>query len=132
MANIPSILKHCVLAIYRGKGLRAASSQARFKEAFQIAHSQLARYGYIKGGGEDFELTDKGRLQTMKRHAEGGRGEVKDREFDRMWVNVMTPKAPPARQPPEPREEEAAKVDTIHIRGRDKKKKLPGGYGQDW
>jgi hypothetical protein len=99
MVSIPSMLKHMTLAVFHSGSIHAPVRE-RFKQAFDIAVSQLKKHGYITGGGSSFQLTVKG----LKRHhhSEGARGAVKDRMFDSMYMDVMQQKAQGAEGPTPP------------------------------
>jgi hypothetical protein len=86
MANIPPILKHMTLAIFRGGSIQAPIRE-RFRRSFDIAVSQCQKWGYISGGGMDFQETQSG--AARKHGKEGARGFFKDRLFDGMFLVLI-------------------------------------------
>jgi hypothetical protein len=81
MANIPPILKHMTLAIFRSGDIRGGTME-RFKKSFDAAVNRLTTYGYIVGADDNFKETGK----SNKHHKEGMRGFVKDRTFDGLFL----------------------------------------------
>jgi hypothetical protein len=88
VANIPPILKHTTLAIYSGGSIKNCGIRERFRRSFDIAVSQLKKYGYITGGGTDFQVTQKG--LARKHEAEGMKGRAfKAVKFDAMFMVLI-------------------------------------------
>ncbi len=73
--QIPVIVKHCTVAIYRTAKLTASSKKDRFIQSFKIARSRLQEYGFVIIAGEDLTeaigLTSKGRKGELRHQAEG-------------------------------------------------------------
>lgn len=129
MAEVPNIVKHMTLAIYKGTKL-VYPSKERFKQAYNIAMSKCSQHGYISGG----KATAKGR----KHDQEGGAGDAKAQLFDQMYEWAMgTPKprtklterpeaaklpGQPIRTPGEPTVPPEAEYNTAHYLGRNKKR----------
>ena len=96
---LPPLLKHTTYAIYLTlKG----PNKERFLNAFAIARSRLAEYGYLSldsafGPTEKIKLTSSGKKRNNHHSNEGS---VKNKRFDamfRQWV------APPPQKPAEKR-----------------------------
>jgi hypothetical protein len=88
-AHIPSILKHCVLAIYEDASIRGTAKQ-RFRSALNIAQSRLVEYGFLTNGSETkpadkVVLTTRG-LQRERLHAR--EGPAKNKRFDALYKLV--------------------------------------------
>lgn len=82
MPEVPAILKHMTLAIFRKGGNLKAPTKERFRQAYQIALSQCQKNGLIAG----MKPTAKG----MKHESEGMRGFIKDKSFDAMFAWIMS------------------------------------------
>lgn len=81
MSEIPSVVRHMTIAIFRKGGLRS-NTKERFRQAYNIALAQCQKYGYISG----MKATSKG----LKHEHEGMRGFVKDTSFDAMFAWIMS------------------------------------------
>jgi len=95
-ANVPSILKHCALAIWTDGSL--GRGVAGLRAAWMVARSRLVEYGYLARGSEEgpidnIRLTSKGVLQNRK-HLRESRG--KDRRFDSVFEVILRDLAGPA------------------------------------
>ena len=109
MANIPPILRHMTLKIFQSKSFNTKVLRGRFKAAFDAAVSNLAKNGYITGGGVDFQETAKGKARHHSH--EGMRGFVKDRTFDGMFLLLIREKT--AGKKPSP--DEKPETLTAHV-----------------
>lgn len=88
-AQIPSILKHCVLAIFNDPHL-PGSTKIRFLRALKIAKARLVEYDYLVKGSEDrpadkVGLTVKGKQREQFHLREGP---AKNKKFDALYKMV--------------------------------------------
>jgi hypothetical protein len=91
--DIPALVRHSTLAIYNKSTGGGAEG---FIKALRISRDTLAKQGYVYHGQkmavlEEIKLTGKGWLQNRKHMQEGKSGEMKDREFARLW-KLIEPK----------------------------------------
>lgn len=84
MADIPAIVKHMTLAIFKRPGL-AAPTKTRFQQAYNIAVAQCQKNGYVVNTSTGMKPTSK----ALKHEAEGGRNDARGRIFDNMYAWVM-------------------------------------------
>ncbi len=73
--QIPALVKHMTIAIYRDGKISARNRKDRFEQCLQIAKSRCQQYGFIIFGGqslgEPIALTPKGRAREAKHLNEG-------------------------------------------------------------
>lgn len=89
--QIPALVKHTVLAIYKEGGLHYPWRE-RFRRAMDIARSRLVEYGYLREGSqegpvENIVLTAKGMRQDFQ-HRHEHDGHRKNRTFDRYYEHI--------------------------------------------
>ena len=96
MANIPPILKHMTLAIFRGGSIQAPVRE-RFRRSFDIAVAKCQQWGYVTGGGMDFQETRAGKARNHGK--EGARGFFKDRLFDGMFLVLIRERTTKVKSP---------------------------------
>jgi hypothetical protein len=85
-AQIPSILKHCALAIFNDPHL-PGSTKLRFLRALKIAKARLVEYQFLTEGSEDrpadkVGLTAKGKQREQLHLREGP---AKNKKFDALY-----------------------------------------------
>lgn len=86
--NIPAILKHMTVAIFRGSTVPGSGS-VKFLNAFNVARANLSRYGYLSGGEEgpvsSIGLTGAGKEKEVQKIAQP-RGAEKRAFFDGLYI----------------------------------------------
>lgn len=73
--DLPDILKHNTIAIYRKPDIAATSLKDKFQQCLAIARARLAEYGFLVPLGEEIydpvALTQKGIIAEMRHNREG-------------------------------------------------------------
>lgn len=87
---VPPLLRHCVVAVYAKTTGGGPDGVVR---AFKICRDQLAKQGYLYHRGqaqilENIQLTGKGWVRSLQHGHEGGDGEAKDRQFQRLFQMI--------------------------------------------
>lgn len=92
-AEVPHLVKHNTLAIWRNGGIPGGSKE-RFVAAWNIARARLVQYGFLAKGSEsgkarDIKLTAKGTARNRV-HARESDGKAKSALFDEMfrWIEI--------------------------------------------
>ena len=88
-SDVPDLVKHTTLAIWKHGGLSGQGAQERFVSAWNIARSRLVEYGYLQAGSEvegipKIKLTPKGVIRESLHRREPGGG-LKSLAFDKMY-----------------------------------------------
>ena len=122
--DIPVLVKHVALAIYREGGLHAAW-RPKLRMALDIARSRLVEYGLLMEGSqngdvENIRLTAKGQKRDREHRREND-AHRKSREFDRLFAHIeigyreATEQTPGKPEKPKDRQErrEQAEVDRL-------------------
>lgn len=125
--DIPTLVKHTALAIYREGGLHAAW-RAKLRSAVDIARARLTEYGFLTEGSqhgpvENIVLTAKGQRQDREHRREHD-GHRKSRDFDRLYAHIEvayredTARTPGKPEKPKDRQErrEQTEVDRLSKR----------------
>lgn len=89
--QIPILVKHVTLAIYREGGLHA-SWREKFRKSLDIARARLVEYGFLRNGSEEgpvenIVLTAKGLRQDHQHRREHDMAR-KNRDFDRYYRHI--------------------------------------------
>jgi len=105
LKNVPLILKHCTVAIFKGPHGPSGSTRKKFKESYAIARSRLTEYGFLAPGSEDgpsdnIRLTAKGQQREGFHKREGAwKNAVFNSFFE--WIEVKEEEDEnPPQQPP--------------------------------
>lgn len=84
--EIPSLLKHAVLAVYKSPYTKGRGS-TRFWNAVDIVKAHFSKHKYIVSE-DDIRLTAKGKRRNQHHATERG-GKRKDKEFDQLYAMAM-------------------------------------------
>lgn len=87
---VPSILRHCVVAVYRKTTGGGPDGVVR---AFKICRDQLAKQGYLYHRGqaeilENIQVTGKGFVRSLHHSHEGSAGAAKDNQFKQLFQMI--------------------------------------------
>ena len=86
--DIPIIVKHCALAVFRRAKIHGPQS-SRVLQAYEIAKAHLTRYGYLihesRSVEGDLQLTQKGQSRNMKHMLEEAHASGKAALFDVLY-----------------------------------------------
>jgi hypothetical protein len=110
--RVPTIIKHCALAIFKEGGLHAGPVGS-FKKALEIARWRLTSYGFLVEGSQtgsidDILMTPKGMERERQHRRERDRGR-KDREFNRYFRWIETSLERKDEKPEDPKTPEEAR-----------------------
>ena len=94
MANqVPIIVKHTALAIYKKGGIDGSTDKEKFRSAWNIARARLTEYGILikgseEGPGSRIRLTGKGRSLNAL-HARESDKAGKNIAFDKLYEDIQ-------------------------------------------
>jgi len=87
--DIPILVRHVALAIYKSGDVRGASTLEKAIGAFDIARHRLTEYGFLRKGSEKgkpskIKMTVKGHKADAKHRSEVG-SKTKTKEWDKLY-----------------------------------------------